>query len=130
MTFYSSANFFSLSVFVYPKICGHFSTLPNCFSMKSCGFNISVSCFVKILYLLVLYLFCVSFLSDVVCEASTFRLASGFLPASFLFRRLTFFFRFTFVHTAQLKSKFLIDFCSLTALARVTSFLTLASKSF
>ena len=41
-------------------------------------------------------------------------------------------FRFTFVHTAKLKKlNFLNDFfLSLTALARVTSFLTLFSKSF
>ena len=50
----------------------------------------------------------------------------------FLFRRLTLFFRFTFVHTSKLKrSNFLNDFfLSLTAFARVTSFLTLSSKSF
>ena len=41
-------------------------------------------------------------------------------------------FRFTFVHTAKLKkSKFLNDFfLALTAFARVTSLLTLFSKTF
>ena len=50
----------------------------------------------------------------------------------FLFRRLTHFFRFTFVHTAKLKkSNFVNDFFLLVkALARVTSFLTRFAKSF
>ena len=50
----------------------------------------------------------------------------------FFIRRLTIFIRFTFVHTAKLKkSNFLNDlFLSLTAFARVTSFLTRISKSF
>ena len=50
----------------------------------------------------------------------------------FLFRHLTLFIRFTFVYTAKLKkSKFLNDFfLSLTAFARVTSFLTRFSKIF
>ena len=56
---------------------------------------------------------------------------SGLVLLCFLFRRLTLFFRFTFVHTAKLKkSNFLNDFfLLLTAYARVTSFLTRFSKS-
>ena len=55
-----------------------------------------------------------------------------FFRLCFLFRRLTLFFRFTFVHTAKLKkSNFLNDFfLSLTAFARVTSFLTRFSQKF
>ena len=66
------------------------------------------------------------------CEVLVIRVASGILPGIFLFRRLTLFFRFTFVHTAKLKkSNFLNDFfLSLTAFARVTSFLARFSKSF
>ena len=67
------------------------------------------------------------------CEVLVLRVASGILPAMFfLFRRLTLFFRFTFVHTAKLKkSNFLNDFfLSLTAFARVKSFLTRFSDNF
>ena len=62
------------------------------------------------------------------------KLSAAILRCSwfFLLRRLTLFIRFTFVHTAKLKkSNFLNDFfLSLTAFARVTSFLTRFSESF
>ena len=67
-----------------------------------------------------------------VSEVLTLKVASGILPAMFLFRRLTLFFRFTYVHTAKLKkSNFRNDFfLSLTEFARVTSFLTRFSECF
>ena len=75
-----------------------------------------------------------SFLGLDVClvNENSLNCSSGLVLLCFLFRRLTLFFRFTFVHTAKLKkSNFLNDFfLSLTASARVTSFLTRFSKSF
>ena len=68
------------------------------------------------------------------CHFYSCKLSVAILRCSwfFLFRRLTLFFRFTFVHTAKLKkSNFLNDFfLSLTAFARVTSFLTRFCESF
>ena len=66
------------------------------------------------------------------CEVLVLRVASGILPAMFFVSSSDALFSFYICsHLKAEKSDFLIDFfLSLTAFARVTSFLTLSSKSF
>ena len=112
----------SLSLVVFLFTCGNFTLIFTVFDFLD-----------RIFFSTVFPIHSYSVLGLVFClvNENFLNCTSGLVLLCFLFRRLTLFFLFTFVHTAKLKSNFLNEFLhSLTSFARVTSFLTPFSKSF